>query len=100
MEQKRTEINGRSFTAGGLRIALLALAFLAIGAFADIGTEVAVGDIIRPGIDLDRGSVTAVFERLQRIGGSNPSFEIRTPTAVGGVRETSSFVKVESPNST
>ncbi|NBC30157.1 MAG: hypothetical protein GVY29_09240 [Spirochaetes bacterium] len=103
------------------------------GSFADIGTEVAVGDIIRtgsdgfaeivfnrrnifrigadtratlrlnaaqPGIDLDRGSVTAVFERLQRIGGNNPSFEIRTPTAVGGVRGTSFFVKVETPTST
>lgn len=103
------------------------------GAFADIGAQVEVGDIIRtgsdgfaevvfnrrnifrigantratlrltdsrPGIDLDRGSVTAVFERLQRIGGNNPSFEIRTPTAVGGVRGTSFFVKVESPNST
>jgi hypothetical protein len=54
----------------------------------------------RPSIDLDRGSVTAVFERLQRIGGNNPSFEIRTPTAVGGVRGTSFFVKVEGPNST
>jgi hypothetical protein len=103
------------------------------GAFADIGAQVEVGDIVRtgrngfaevvfnrrnifrigpdtratlrlsesrPGIDLDRGSVTAVFERLQRIGGNNPSFEIRTPTAVGGVRGTSFFVKVEGPNST
>jgi hypothetical protein len=54
----------------------------------------------RPGIDLNQGSFTAVFERLRRIGGDNPDFEVRTPTAVGGVRGTSFFVKVEGPDST
>ncbi len=54
----------------------------------------------RPGIDLNQGSFTAVFERLRRIGGDNADFEVRTPTAVGGVRGTSFFVKVEGPDST
>ena len=52
-----------------------------------------------PGLDLERGSVAAVLNKLDAITGRN-SFRIRTPSAVAGVRGTAFFVKVEDAGST
>jgi hypothetical protein len=49
---------------------------------------------VTPGIDLQRGSVAAVLNKLAMISGRD-SFRIRTPSAVAGVRGTTFFVKVE-----
>jgi hypothetical protein len=51
-------------------------------------------------IDLARGALAAVFDRLQRLSGSGGAFRIQTPTAVAGVRGTAFFIKVEDQNNT
>ncbi|GAB6089999.1 FecR family protein [Spirochaeta dissipatitropha] len=53
------------------------------------------------GLDIQRGSVAAVFEGLQTIGvGPARSLNVRTPVAVAGVRGTVFYIKVESQDST
>lgn len=53
------------------------------------------------GLDIQRGSVAAVFEGLQTIGvGPTRSLNVRTPVAVAGVRGTVFYIKVESQDST
>ncbi|NBF41155.1 MAG: hypothetical protein GVY14_12150 [Spirochaetes bacterium] len=49
--------------------------------------------------ELEAGSFAAVFDRLRQVAGDT-AFEIRTPTAVAGVRGTTFFVRVESAAST
>jgi hypothetical protein len=49
---------------------------------------------LTPGIDLQRGSVGAVLNKLDAISGRD-TFRIRTPSVVAGVRGTAFFVKVE-----
>ncbi len=49
--------------------------------------------------ELEKGSFAAVFDRLRQVTGDT-AFEIRTPTAVAGVRGTTFFVRVESAAST
>ncbi|NBB90326.1 MAG: hypothetical protein GVY23_03855 [Spirochaetes bacterium] len=49
--------------------------------------------------ELEKGSFAAVFDRLREVSGDT-AFEIRTPTAVAGVRGTTFFVRVESAAST
>ena len=50
-------------------------------------------------IDLKKGAVAAVFQRLQKLG-TGGTFKLTTPTAVAGVRGTAFFVKVEDENNT
>lgn len=52
-----------------------------------------------PGLDLQRGSVAAILNKLDAVTGRN-SFRIRTSSAVAGVRGTAFFVKVEDAGST
>mgnify|MGYP006280686915 CR=1 FL=1 len=47
----------------------------------------------RQEVDLKFGSMGAVFERLRTLTGRG-TFDVRTPTAVGGVRGTSFFMRV------
>ena len=50
-------------------------------------------------LDLRFGGVAAVFKKLQTLGGRE-SFEFRTPTAVGGVRGTTFYIRVEDVSNT
>jgi hypothetical protein len=47
----------------------------------------------RQSVDLKHGSFAAVFDRLRTLSGRG-TFDVRTPTVVGGVRGTSFFVRV------
>jgi hypothetical protein len=51
-------------------------------------------------IELRQGALAAVFQKLQRITAGKGGFQLRTPTAVAGIRGTAFFIKVESPDST
>jgi hypothetical protein len=51
-------------------------------------------------IELRQGALAAVFQKLQRVTAGKGGFQLRTPTAVAGVRGTAFFIKVESPDST
>ncbi len=52
-------------------------------------------------ISLQTGAFSAVFAGLRELGfGSERSIRLRTPTAVGGVRGTSFYFKIESPTQT
>ncbi len=53
------------------------------------------------GLDIRRGTVSAVFEGLESIGtGPDDTFIVRTPSTVAGVRGTVFFVKIEDPDTT
>jgi hypothetical protein len=54
----------------------------------------------RGSIELTRGALAAVFDRLQTLGSSGGAFRIQTPTTVAGVRGTAFFIKVEDANNT
>jgi hypothetical protein len=54
----------------------------------------------RGAIELRRGALAAVFQKLQRISAGGGGFRLLTPTAVAGVRGTTFYIKVESPDST
>ncbi len=50
-------------------------------------------------IDITRGSIDAVFNRLKSLKGGD-DFRISTPSAVAGVRGTVFYIKVEDPETT
>jgi hypothetical protein len=54
----------------------------------------------RGAIELRRGALAAVFQKLQRITADGEGFRLRTPTAVAGIRGTAFYIKVESADST
>ena len=54
---------------------------------------------LQTGSDLKQGTLTLVLKKLSATV-TGPSFLVRTPSAVAGVRGTSFFIKVESPTST
>jgi hypothetical protein len=51
-------------------------------------------------IDLEQGSLAAVFHKLQRIRSGSGGFQLSTPTAVAGIRGTVFYVRVEDPDNT
>lgn len=50
-------------------------------------------------IDIQRGSIEAVFNRLESLAGI-PDFSITTPSMIAGVRGTVFYLKVEDPRNT
>lgn len=50
-------------------------------------------------IDIERGSIDAVFNRLENLAGI-PEFSITTPSMIAGVRGTVFYLKVEDPRNT
>jgi len=53
------------------------------------------------GIDIDRGTIAAVFEGLESVGtGPSDTFRIHTPSTVAGVRGTAFFVRIEDTDRT
>jgi hypothetical protein len=50
-------------------------------------------------IDITRGSIDAVFDRLKSLSGRE-DFRISTPSAIAGVRGTVFYIKVEDPQTT
>jgi len=64
------------------------------------GTSIVIdiGDVTSR-VNLESGAMAAVFDKLERIG-NDGNFQVNTPTAVGGVRGTVFYVRVESPDST
>ena len=51
-------------------------------------------------ISINQGAMSAVFQKIQKIGGKRGTFSINTPTAVAGIRGTAFFIKVEDHNNT
>ena len=50
-------------------------------------------------IKLEKGSLAAVFERVQRLSAQEGAFLVKTPVANAGVRGTAFFILVENENS-
>ncbi len=62
---------------------------------------VVVFDPETEGFSIEEGTVAAIFDKLQSIGvGPEDTFFVNTPTTVAGVRGTTFFIKIESPEST
>jgi len=52
------------------------------------------------GIELERGSLAAVFKQVRTLGAGGDGFQLKTPVAVAGVRGTAFFIKAEDGSST
>ncbi len=46
-------------------------------------------------LNLKKGSIASVFEKMNKVIGSNEQFQIITPTATAGIRGTAFYIKVE-----
>lgn len=51
-------------------------------------------------IELEKGSLAAVFDRLQRLNSQKGAFLVKTPVAIAGVRGTAFYIMVEDQNNT
>jgi ferric-dicitrate binding protein FerR (iron transport regulator) len=54
----------------------------------------------RGSIDLQQGSLAAVFQKLASLGRGAEAFAVRTPLAVAGIRGTVFYVRIEDPDRT
>lgn len=51
-------------------------------------------------LELKKGSIGAVFDKLSKVIGINNNFKIITPTAVAGIRGTAFYIRVENDQNT
>jgi hypothetical protein len=54
----------------------------------------------RGSIDLQQGSLAAVFQRIASLGRKVDAFAVRTPVAAAGIRGTVFYIRVEDPDRT
>jgi len=66
--------------------------------YAETTAVIDIGKITNQ-VSVDRGAVAAVFDKLQELG-NDGQLAVRTPTAVGGVRGTVFYVRVEDEDRT
>lgn len=62
-------------------------------------TAIAIGPEARE-IQIKKGAIDAIFDRLSVFGASDDEFQILTPSMVAGIRGTVFYIKVEDPDTT
>ena len=66
---------------------------------ADTITKISIGPENRE-IEIEKGGIQAVFDKLKTFGTGTGDFAVRTPSAIAGIRGTVFYIRVENPRST